>query len=382
MASLTYRTDTRRGWRLRYYDAADSRRRREVWLGELPQREAEKIRRHVEAILESQKDGTPMAGETCRWLAKIPKTLHLQLLPMLGASRNLQQAADAYLKYADTAHKPSTVRSMSGTLGQLCDTFGRRQLRSLSGDEITAWLDAQNVSPNTVGKLSKNTKTFLAWCRNQRWIDDLRLDAPSTIGRGDKSYIDSAEFQQFINHFGDYPQFQCGLALSRWAGVRVPSEVLLLTRSSIDWEGSRVHVVDAKRSKRSSRAPPVVRVCPLFPELAPYLQAIWACSDKPTDPLLPELVAMGGGTFVSRCARARDALGFSWPRLFTSVRATRETELIARFGVRAASEWIGNSPAVAAKFYELVSPEAWKEAITCVSPPTTHTTNEKPRENH
>ena len=195
---------------------------------------------------------------------------------------------------------------------------------------------------------------------------------------GDKEFISVDDFDGILKSFNKQPEMRCALAIARWAGVRVPSEILLLTRSSVDFEQQRLRVTDSKRTKRLSRAPPVVRELPLFPELVPYLEAVWDLSNEPTARLLPSIVAMGGNTFVARCRKARDEAGMSWPRLFSSLRATRETELITRFGLKAACEWIGNSPAVAIKHYELITAETWKEATTVLGPSTTSRAKQMP----
>ncbi|QDV22880.1 tyrosine-type recombinase/integrase [Aureliella helgolandensis] len=361
MASLTHESNGRTGWRLRVYDPTDSDRRHSVWLGEMPAREAEKIRRHVEAVVESQKLATPMPGETLRWLSKIDDRLRRKLAPLLGAARTLRQAVAAYLLEVARQHKRSTVEAYADTLRQLCDSFGHVQMRALSAEVLDDWLGGLNTTPNTRAKHAKQLKTFLRWARRQRWVDDLEIRSSSAIGVGKKSFIEVGAFDSLLSHFHD-PEMRAALALARWTGMRVPSELLTLQRSHIDWESLRITIVDSKRSKRAARAPPVLRETPMFPELVPLLEAVWPLGEHPTDPLLPGIVAMGGRTFAKRCRAARDSLGLCWPRLFTSLRATRRTELIARFDASTVSEWIGHSPEVSRRNYTVVADETWREA--------------------
>lgn len=362
MASLTYESkDNRRGWRLHVCAGVDWRRRHSIRLGDISSREANIIRLHIEAITQSQKDNTPMPGETVRWLAKIPDALRKKLAPLLGAARTVSEAIDAYCDWADAANKSSTVASSRQTLDAFAAQFGAQQMRSLSADLVDRWIDGLNVSPNTAAKHAKNLKSFIAWARQRGWIDDLRLNSTSSINAGKKEFVGVERFDELLATFTD-PQDRCVLGLARWSGIRVPSE-LAITRSGVDWETMRLTIPDSKRTKRSSRGPPVMRITPIFPELSPFLEAAWqAFPDAgPEDYLLPDIV--GSGAIIARVRRARDRLGMQWPRLFHSLRATRQTELITRFGVRAACEWIGNSPAVASKFYELITDAMWKEAI-------------------
>ena len=49
-----------------------------------------------------------------------------------------------------------------------------------------------------------------------------------------------------------------------------------------------------------------------------------------------------------------------WPKLFTSLRSTRLTELSEQYPVHVVTTWLGNSPPVAAKHY-LQATEAYFE---------------------
>lgn len=74
-----------------------------------------------------------------------------------------------------------------------------------------------------------------------------------------------------------------------------------------------------------------------------------------------------GSSFVAAVRTAREQLGLHWPRLFTSLRATRQTELIQRFGISVACQWIGNSRAIAETHYEMIPDEAWAQARSTVA---------------
>jgi integrase len=362
MASLLFESGSRTGYRLQSYDAADSRRRHSIWLGDISAREAETIKRHIEAVIESQKLGTPMPGETLRWLGKLPVALRRKLTPVLGGAKSVGEAIDAFTDHLWREKKESTQRNYARTLDLLRSQFGNRQMRSLTAEEIDLWSRSINVSSNTAAKYTRHLQAFINWCKTKRWVDELQLTNSRAVGVGEKRFIVADELQRWIDAFADDPQMHAAMALSRWLGIRVPSELVTLTVGAVDFESKTISVIDSKRSIRSSRAPPVVRVCPLFPELIPYLERLWDSERLPTDPLLPDVTEKGGGVFVSRCREARDRLGLRWLRLFTSVRATRETELIRRFGIKAACDWIGNSPDVAMRHYEQVTADEWKRA--------------------
>lgn len=357
MSSLTYETKTRTGYRLRSYDAADSRRRHSIWLGDISQREAETIKRHVEAVIESQQLGTPMPGETQRWLGKVPDALRLKLSGILGTARTASEAIAEYVKWSMRNNAQATVASVECTLDQFANQFGRLQMRSLVAEDIDRWLDSRNVVKNTMGKHAKTVKAWLAWCKQQGYIDDLRLKTSSNVKSGKKQFIGADLFATLLAGVRD-PQDRCALAMARWSGIRVPSE-LVVRSDDVDFEDLTITYVDWKRTKRCNRGPPVRRITPLFPELLPFIEAVWL---QRTEFLLPAIGDGGGVAFAARIRAVRDRLGLTWPRLFHSLRATRETELIAQFSMRAATEWIGNSPDVASEFYELITDETWERA--------------------
>jgi integrase len=368
MSSLTYYNSTRTGWQLQAYSPRSAGKRHSIWLGELPEREARKIKLQIDALCESLKLGTPIPGETLRWLESLSPQLRVKLAPLLGAAKTVDDAATEFLDWSGSQRAASTTTAKQSIIRLLVRQFGHRQLRSLSPAEVDAWLDGLNVAASTLATRANQLTSFFSWCRKQGWLEEFRLATAKTICVGKKDFLGNDMLQLWIDQFRDDPQMHCALAFARWYGARIPSELLTLTRGSIDWEQSRVTIVDRKRSKRTSRGPPldVVRIAPLFPEWVPYVERVWRLSTHPSDPLLPGIDS--GGAFVERCRRAREAAGLEeWPRLFTSVRATRETELITRFGLTAACAWIGNSAATAQRNYAQVPDDVWKEASGCAS---------------
>jgi integrase len=153
-------------------------------------------------------------------------------------------------------------------------------------------------------------------------------------------------------------QWRLIVALSRYGGLRCPSEHLALTRDDIDWERGRMTV---RSPKTEHHAGGESRIVPLFPELRPYLDAAWDLADP--------------GKFVitryrDKSANLRTQLlriikraGLKpWPRLFHNMRASRQTELTARFPLHVVCEWIGNSALIADKHYLQVTDEHYADA--------------------
>ncbi|NMC20085.1 MAG: tyrosine-type recombinase/integrase, partial [Thermogutta sp.] len=68
-------------------------------------------------------------------------------------------------------------------------------------------------------------------------------------------------------------------ALARWGALRIPSEIVALTWSDIDWERGRLRVRSPKTEHHAGRGE---RIIPLFPELRQALEELWDATPEGT----------------------------------------------------------------------------------------------------
>jgi hypothetical protein len=367
MASLQHiKNGWQTGYRLRVCTGG---KRHSVWLGNVRRREADTVQLHVEAIIQSQRLQTPIPSETQRWIRDLSADLRTRLRPILGVERTVDEAADAYVVYCEKQLKPTTARSNADTVTQFAADYGSSSLRLITGDQIDTWLLRRNVAASTIGKHVKHLRSWFAWALQAQLIESApTIETPATIGQGEKQFIDFDQWQKVIDHFASKPEMQCVLALSRWCGLRIASELVTLRRSSVDLASERLLIEDSKRSHRQSRGPPVVRKVPLFAGLRPYLMVMLERPGGPHDYLLPTIGGQDaervGSLLRQRVYRALDKLGLErWPRVFHSLRATRQTQLKDLFGEHAACEWIGNSRDEFRQSYELIPDEIFTRAV-------------------
>ena len=66
------------------------------------------------------------------------------------------------------------------------------------------------------------------------------------------------------------PVWRVILGLSRYGGLRTPSETLSLSWDDIDWEMNRISIPEPKVEHHEGRG---IRNCPIFPELRPILNS-------------------------------------------------------------------------------------------------------------
>ncbi len=165
------------------------------------------------------------------------------------------------------------------------------------------------------------------------------------------------------------------VALSRFGGLRTPSETLSLKWGDVDWEADRMHVPECKVEHHEGRG---VREVPIFGELRPYLEAAFEAACKGGSYPSPDSyvvdkqayrdAAMRPGGWANANLRTqflkilKRAKVEPWKRLFHSMRASRQTELEREFPTHVVCAWLGNSVAVAKKSYLLVTEEDFSKA--------------------
>jgi integrase len=157
-------------------------------------------------------------------------------------------------------------------------------------------------------------------------------------------------------------QWRLLFALSRFGGLRCPSEHRELKWSDIDLKHGRMTVRSPKTEHHDGRES---RVCPIFPELRPYLEAARKEADKGCEYVItiPNVRADKYANPRSTMQKIIRRAGLEpWPKLFQNLRSSCETELAAEHPIHVVCEWIGNTPKVAAEHYLRVTDADYDKA--------------------
>jgi len=148
-------------------------------------------------------------------------------------------------------------------------------------------------------------------------------------------------------------------ALSRYGGLRCPSEHLGLKWGDINWEQGRMTVRSPKTEHHIGHDS---RLVPLFPELLPYLQEVFEQAEPGTEYVITRY-RQANCNLRTQLQRIINKAGLKpWPKLFQNLRSTRETELAERWPEHVVCAWIGNSKAVAREHYLQVTEEHFEQA--------------------
>ncbi|TWT35829.1 Phage integrase family protein [Posidoniimonas corsicana] len=137
-------------------------------------------------------------------------------------------------------------------------------------------------------------------------------------------------------------------ALSRFGGLRCPSEHLALKWGHIDWEHHRITVPSPKTAHHAGGES---RLIPLFPELRPHLEAAFNEAEPGSEHVISHH-RTGNANLRTQFQRILEKAGIpAWPKLFHNLRATRQTELAADFPLHVVCRSIGNSTEIVNKHY-------------------------------
>jgi integrase len=164
-------------------------------------------------------------------------------------------------------------------------------------------------------------------------------------------------------------QWKLLFALSRYGGLRCPSEHLGLRWGDVNWNLNRITVRSPKTERHQNKTE---RLIPLFPELQPHLEA---ALDEFLEHFDPKAERLSEQPVITRsrdsnanlrthfCRIIRKAKLKPWPKLFQNLRSTRATELAASFPAHVAAESLGHSTVVADKHYWRVTDADFERAI-------------------
>jgi hypothetical protein len=161
----------------------------------------------------------------------------------------------------------------------------------------------------------------------------------------------------------------CLVALSRFGGLRVPSEALSLRWTDINWDRNSIRIPCPKLEHIEGHES---REIPLFGELRPFLQECWDLAESGAEFVItrhrPPVLKSGAGwanaNLRTRFTKIIQRAGLTpWPRLWHNLRASRQTELADQFPSHVVCQWIGNSESVAREHYLTVTDTNVRDAV-------------------
>jgi integrase len=364
LASITRQSN---GARLIQFIGPDGSRKT-VRLGKTPQRAAETVKLRIEHLLAAATTGSPLEDETSRWVANLEDAMYdrlaaVELLPKRDSVR-LQPFLDSYIESRCDA-KPNTHITYKNARRNLIDHFGAsKPLRDITPGDVDEWrlaLLRSGLADNTIRRRCGIAKQFFNAAVRKRLISSNPFAGQKVhiLANTSRMYFVSRDEAQRVLDCCPDAQWRLLFALSRYGGLRCPSEHLALRWIDVDWERNRIRV----RSPKTEHHPGgESRMVPLFPELAPYLRDVFEEAEDGAEYVI-ERYRNAGVNLRTQLLRIIDKAGLKqWPRLWQNLRSTRETELAEEYPLHVVCAWIGNSQPVAAKHYLQVTDDHFERA--------------------
>jgi integrase len=340
-----------------------------IRLGKTTKKQADAFARKIEAMLAAKTTGMPIDAETARWLADLPVSLHDKLAAQTlveprpeTRTVTVESLLAAYFTTLD--HKASSVTRMEQARKALTEFFGgSRDATTITEAEAESWRSEyrQRYSPSTTSRTVKYARQFWRWAKRRGMVSENpfeHLRAGSQTNANRRVFIDRATITKVIDVAPD-AEWRLLIALSRYCGLRVPSEALALRWADVDWANHRLRVRSSKTEHHEGKGE---RLVPMFPEVREELLALFGDAPEGSETVIRRY-RKGANLRTQFCRIIRRAGLTPWPKVWHNLRASRQTELADQFPAHVVCAWIGNSEAVAMDHYLQVTDAHWERAI-------------------
>ncbi len=371
MASLSY---IKGNARIQYHRRDG--RRRTLYLGRCPKREAETIKVHVVRLVSAAMNNAVPADDTTRWLTGIGDKLHAKLaaagLVKPRSTQTLLGWLDQYLAAHATRKglKPSTKTRWGRDRNHIAKFFGERcglhDVTIAKLQEFDAYLRTTAGLADATARRTNSQLSQVLRAASTRGMIPSNPYELADIARADKAndsrlaFITQATIEKVIAACPD-AEWRLMVALARYGGLRVPSELLGLEWGHVDWAKKRLTVPSPKTEHHEGRA---YRVIPIFPELLPHLEAAFHAAPEGAVHVIQRYRDSAVNLRTSLLRYLARAGVTPWPRLWQNLRSSRETELAETFPLQVVTKWLGNTEAVALKHYLQVTDDHFERAAS------------------
>ena len=345
-------------------------KRRPIRLGRIKAKDAESIRSYAADLENAAKNGTTWDSKTATWVGQLSdrfanKLAEYGLMPK--REKMQMETLGAFLtSYFDTRAnlKPNTRRNYEATKRMLIDHYGEhRPLDQITAGDADEWQETlrKKLSAATVSREVKRARQFFRAAVRKRLLQDnpfQDLKTPAQVNSSREHFVTREEIQKVLDACPD-AEWRLIVALSRFGGLRCPSEHLALRLGDVDWERNRITIHSPKTEHHPGGES---RVIPLFPELRPYLEAIFDSAPPGTEFFITRNRQKNVNWRTGLLRIIKRAGLKEWERLFHNLRASRQTELTSDFPLHVVCEWIGNSATIADKHYLQVTEDHYRAA--------------------
>lgn len=343
--------------------------RKAIRVGKMTAKAAEFVCNKVERILEAQLSVSAIDAETARWLGELPDTLHKRLVAVgLTESRTVAAVTtlDGLLQsfFTGVDVKPSTLTRMTQAKAALLAYFTPvTPIDSITDEQAELWradMRKQGYAPATISRTVLYARQIFRWAIKRKLLTSnpfAEVRAGSQVNQ-DRAVFVAREIVDAVIDKAPDAEWQLLIALSRYGGLRVPSEALALRWSDINWSTGAMRVRSSKTEHHEGKAE---RTVPLFAEVRTRLEAVRTQMSAGSTHVIQRY--QSGANLNPHLRRLIKRAGFTpWERTWHNMRASRQTELTAEFPLHTVCAWLGNSKPIAAGHYLQITDADWQRA--------------------
>lgn len=347
--------------------------RRTLRLGNVSLRQAEAVKVRIEQVLAAQSTGV-LDTQAAAWLESLPDEMHGKL-SRLGLIRprdrhvaTLEQLLENF--FATIHVKPGTRRTYEQTKTSLESYFGQsRSLVSISTLDCDHWRQSmrdEDLADATVAKRVKTARQIFRQAVKWKLLAEnplLDVKAGSTTNRARQVFITREMIAKVLDACGDH-EWRVIVSMARFGGIRVPSELLPLRWSDVNFEAGTIHI---RSPKTEAYRGGDERIIPMFPELRVVLLEAFERAEAGAEHVITRyrLNSTNLRTQMHRIIRRAGLV--PWMKPFHNLRSSRQTELTEEFPVQCVCRWLGNSVTVARESYLQVTDAHLARAISGTS---------------
>jgi integrase len=342
-------------------------------LGDLTRDGAKTVEHHVQQIERSRKAAVSIPAATATWLGDITDDLHTKLAALgLVAPRSrpdnggipttIGRLWDDFLSRRPDLKK-WTLSNLEQTKLRCIEFFKLKPVAAINqGDakDFRRWLVEKKYSPATVAGFANKTRQLLNDAIDHGLLSSnpfRKVGGGSQVNEERRFYVSREAIERVMDK-APSDEWKLLIALGRYGGLRIPSEVVGLKISDIDLERSRITIASPKTEKQGKAK----RVIPLWPELRPLIESVIQKAPVDQVRLLPFILP--GYNPHTQFLRLIERAGLKpWPKVWQNLRATRETELLKDFPIHVVCGWIGNTERIARRHYLQTTEEDFDKAV-------------------
>ncbi len=377
MATISKRK--RGGWEIQF--VIDGKRK-SFYPGVIPKREATQVKVHLEAIVSAHKAGLSMPDATALWLAdrfEYQEKLHkLDLIEAPAKEQDCPTIAACVESYIQSR---SDVKESTATVWRRCQKHITSFFTSNPRIDAVTLSDVKDFRQYLLrdgniksdGGLSENSTRKMCSIARQIFEDALERELiqknpfshksiPTNVrANRSRDFFISAEQAERIYEACPDVQWKLIFALSRWGGLRCPSETLAMTWDHVRWDRGIIIIPSPKTEHHGKD----FREFPIVPKLNEVL--LDASELAGADEYLITKYRSAESNLRSQMHKITRRAGYTpWAKTFNNLRASCETELLENHPYHVVCAWMGHTKAVSMTNYAQVRDSDFEKArATC-----------------